>query len=53
MDGCPKDTGSFLVETTDKIYVFACDRNQLDDWTHKLCEVAFPVGTHTCTALLF
>ncbi|XP_072243244.1 docking protein 2 isoform X2 [Leuresthes tenuis] len=44
MDGCPKDTGSFLVETTDKIYVFACDRNQLDDWTHKLCEVAFPMS---------
>uniref|UniRef100_A0A672H172 IRS-type PTB domain-containing protein n=1 Tax=Salarias fasciatus TaxID=181472 RepID=A0A672H172_SALFA len=45
--GAPRDTGSFLVETTDKIYVFAADRRQLDDWTHTLCEVAFPVGTHT------
>nr|XP_020450980.1 docking protein 2 [Monopterus albus] len=44
MDGCPKDTGPFLVETTEKIYVFAADRNQLDDWTHKLCEVAFPMS---------
>uniref|UniRef100_A0A3B4G944 Docking protein 2 n=1 Tax=Pundamilia nyererei TaxID=303518 RepID=A0A3B4G944_9CICH len=42
MEGCPKDTGSFLVETTEKIYVFAADRNHLDDWTHKLCEIAFP-----------
>lgn len=49
MDGCPRDTGSFLVETTEKIYVFAADRSQLDDWTHKLCEIAFPVGTHTHT----
>ncbi|XP_037535915.1 docking protein 2-like [Nematolebias whitei] len=44
MDGCPRDTGSFLVETTEKIYVFAADRNQLDDWTHKLCEMAFPMS---------
>ncbi|XP_023147267.2 docking protein 2 [Amphiprion ocellaris] len=44
MDGCPRDTGPFLVETTDKIYVFAADRNQLDEWTHKLCEIAFPMS---------
>ncbi|XP_061586139.1 docking protein 2 [Cololabis saira] len=43
MDGCPKETGSFLVETTEKIYMFAADRSQLDDWTHKLCEIAFPM----------
>ncbi|MEQ2197921.1 hypothetical protein XENOCAPTIV_005129, partial [Xenoophorus captivus] len=47
MDGCPRDTGSFLVETTEKIFVFAADRHQLEDWTHKLCEIAFPVGTHS------
>lgn len=45
VDGGPRDTGAFLVETTEKIFVFAADRNQLDDWTHRLCEVAFPVGT--------
>ncbi|XP_070759840.1 docking protein 2 [Enoplosus armatus] len=44
MDGCPRDTGSFLIETTEKIYVFAADRQQLDDWTHKLCEIAFPMS---------
>ncbi|XP_069001419.1 docking protein 2 isoform X1 [Embiotoca jacksoni] len=44
MDGCPRDTGPFLVETTEKIYVFAVSRNQLDEWTHKLCEIAFPMN---------
>ncbi|TDH12604.1 hypothetical protein EPR50_G00048730 [Perca flavescens] len=44
MDGCPRDTGPFLIETTEKIYVFAADRLQLDDWTHKLCEIAFPTN---------
>ncbi|KAM3867595.1 docking protein 2 [Diretmus argenteus] len=44
MDSCPRDTGPFLVETTEKIYVFAADREQLDDWTHKLCEIAFPIS---------
>ncbi|XP_035496804.1 docking protein 2 [Scophthalmus maximus] len=44
VDGCPRDTGSFLVETTEKIYVFAAERNQLDDWTHTLCEIAFPAS---------
>uniref|UniRef100_A0A8C9XN25 Docking protein 2 n=1 Tax=Sander lucioperca TaxID=283035 RepID=A0A8C9XN25_SANLU len=44
MDGCPRDTGPFLIETTEKMYVFAADRLQLDDWTHKLCEIAFPRG---------
>lgn len=49
LDGCPRDTGPFLIETTEKLYVFAVHREQLDDWTHKLCEVAFPVGKHTET----
>ncbi|KAG7490871.1 docking protein 2-like [Solea senegalensis] len=44
IDGCPRDTAPFLVETTDKIYVFAADRGQVDDWTHKLCEIAFPMS---------
>uniref|UniRef100_A0A667Y8N7 Docking protein 2 n=1 Tax=Myripristis murdjan TaxID=586833 RepID=A0A667Y8N7_9TELE len=44
VDGCPRDTGPFLIETTEKIYVFAADRQQLDDWTHKLCEIAFPMS---------
>uniref|UniRef100_UPI0037E9966B docking protein 2 isoform X2 n=1 Tax=Semicossyphus pulcher TaxID=241346 RepID=UPI0037E9966B len=44
MDGCPRDTGPFLIETTEKIYMFAAQRNQLEDWTHKLCEIAFPMS---------
>ncbi|XP_019965914.2 docking protein 2 [Paralichthys olivaceus] len=44
VDGCPRDTGPFLVETTEKIYVFAAERHQVDDWTHKLCEIAFPMS---------
>ena len=52
MDGCPRDTGPFLIETTEKIYVFAAERLQLDDWTHRLCEIAFPVGTRTHTHTL-
>lgn len=44
MDGCPRDTGPFLVETTEKIFMFAADREQLDDWTQKLCEIAFPMS---------
>ncbi|KAG7217718.1 hypothetical protein INR49_021205 [Caranx melampygus] len=39
MEGCPRDTGPFLVETTEKIYVFAADRQQVDDWTHRLYEL--------------
>ncbi|KAM4615695.1 docking protein 2 isoform 2-T2 [Polymixia lowei] len=44
MEGCPRDTSAFLLETTDKLYVFAADRQHLDDWTHKLCETAFPMS---------
>ncbi|CAJ1069564.1 docking protein 2 isoform X1 [Xyrichtys novacula] len=44
MDGCPRDTGPFLIETTEKKYVFASDRQHLDDWTQKLCEIAFPMS---------
>ncbi|XP_060894143.1 docking protein 2-like isoform X2 [Labrus mixtus] len=44
MDGCPRDTGPFLIETTEKTYYFAAERQHLDDWTHKLCEIAFPMS---------
>uniref|UniRef100_A0A8C2WQ85 Docking protein 2 n=1 Tax=Cyclopterus lumpus TaxID=8103 RepID=A0A8C2WQ85_CYCLU len=44
MDGCPRDTEPFLIETSEKIYVFSADRLQLEDWTHKLCEIAFPMN---------
>ncbi|XP_056147225.1 docking protein 2 [Lampris incognitus] len=44
MDGCPKDTSAFLLETTYKLYVFSAVREQLDDWIQKLCETAFPMS---------
>lgn len=52
MDGCPRDTGPFLVETTEKTFTFAADLEQLEDWTQKLCEIAFPVRTHSLTGQL-
>uniref|UniRef100_A0A8C5G215 Docking protein 2-like n=1 Tax=Gouania willdenowi TaxID=441366 RepID=A0A8C5G215_GOUWI len=45
LDGCPRNTFPFLLETTDKIFVFATDRQQLEDWTQRLCEIAFPRGS--------
>lgn len=44
VEACPKDTAAFLIETTEKIFVFAADRLQVDDWTHRLCEIAFPMN---------
>nr|XP_057927509.1 docking protein 2-like isoform X2 [Doryrhamphus excisus] len=41
-DACPRDTASFLVETTDKTYVFAARRQHVDEWTLQLCQTAFP-----------
>lgn len=43
MEGSPKDCGQFHVETADKLFVFAAEMVELDDWTQKLCEIAFPV----------
>ncbi|XP_063050809.1 uncharacterized protein dok2 isoform X2 [Engraulis encrasicolus] len=42
MESCPRDCGPFLVETTEKLFVFAAEHAELDDWTQKLCETAFP-----------
>uniref|UniRef100_A0A3B3ZCA7 Docking protein 2 n=1 Tax=Periophthalmus magnuspinnatus TaxID=409849 RepID=A0A3B3ZCA7_9GOBI len=42
VDSAPKDTSAFLLETTEKIFVFAADRLQADEWTQRLCEIAFP-----------
>ncbi len=43
VEGCPRDCGPFLVETTEKTFVFAVEAAELDDWIQKLCEIAFPV----------
>lgn len=44
VDGCPKDCKAFLVETTEKTFVFAVEMVEIDDWMQKLCEIAFPVS---------
>ncbi|XP_035642297.1 docking protein 2 [Oncorhynchus keta] len=44
MEGSPKDCGQFHVETADKLFVFAVEMVELDDWTQKLCEIAFPMN---------
>ncbi|KAI4882849.1 hypothetical protein NFI96_022072 [Prochilodus magdalenae] len=44
VDGCPKDCKAFLVETTEKIFVFAVETVELEDWMQKLCEIAFPMN---------
>ncbi|KAF5879876.1 docking protein 3-like, partial [Clarias magur] len=42
VDGCPKECKAFLVETTEKTFVFAVEMVEVDDWMQKLCEIAFP-----------
>ncbi|CAN9512890.1 unnamed protein product [Ophioblennius macclurei] len=44
VEGRTRDTGGFLLETTDKIYVFAVERQQLEEWTRTVCEIAFPMS---------
>ncbi|XP_051964993.1 docking protein 2-like [Xyrauchen texanus] len=44
VEGCPRDCGPFLVETTEKTFVFAVETAELDDWMQKLCEIAFPMS---------
>ncbi|KAM6954524.1 docking protein 2 [Aplochiton taeniatus] len=41
-DSCPRDCSPFLIETTDKIYIFSSELCERDDWVQKLCEIAFP-----------
>ncbi|TRY65437.1 hypothetical protein DNTS_008768 [Danionella cerebrum] len=42
MSDCPKACATFLLETCDKVYVFAVLHPELKDWTQSLCEQAFP-----------
>ncbi|XP_052419687.1 docking protein 1 [Carassius gibelio] len=43
-EGCPRDCGPFLVETTEKTFIFAVEIAELEDWIQKLCEIAFPMS---------
>ncbi|NWH53564.1 DOK2 protein, partial [Fregata magnificens] len=40
--GGPKETVSFLLETTDKRYLLAAEGTEAVGWIQKLCELAFP-----------
>ncbi|XP_053482008.1 docking protein 2 isoform X2 [Ictalurus furcatus] len=56
VDGCPKDCKAFLVETTEKTFVFAVEMVEVEDWMQKLCEIAFPMnwserGATRCNSL--
>uniref|UniRef100_A0A4W5M1P0 Docking protein 2 n=1 Tax=Hucho hucho TaxID=62062 RepID=A0A4W5M1P0_9TELE len=44
IESCPKNCGQFIVETTYKRFVFSAEMAELDDWTQKLCEIAFPMN---------
>ncbi|KTG36190.1 hypothetical protein cypCar_00039994 [Cyprinus carpio] len=44
VEGCPRDCGPFLVETTEKTFIFAVEIAELEDWIQKLCEIAFPMS---------
>ncbi|XP_066570581.1 docking protein 2 isoform X2 [Amia ocellicauda] len=52
IEGCPKDCVPFLVETTEKLFVFATETSELEDWTQKLCEIAFPMNWNDRPILL-
>ncbi|XP_048856685.1 docking protein 2 [Brienomyrus brachyistius] len=41
-ENCPKDCRPFLVETTEKLFLFAAEICELEGWTQALCETAFP-----------
>lgn len=44
MEGSPRDCVPFLVETTEKVFVFAAELAEVDEWTQRLCEIAFPLN---------
>ncbi|XP_055518302.1 docking protein 2-like [Leucoraja erinacea] len=42
-DTCPSDCRAFHVETIEKLFVFAAESSEYDDWNQTLCEMAFPM----------
>ncbi|XP_056323472.1 docking protein 3 [Danio aesculapii] len=42
MADCPKDCSAFLLETSDKLYVFAGLQSEVKYWISSLCQQAFP-----------
>lgn len=47
-EACPGDNmAAFCVETVNRRLVFAADRDSCADWVDKMCQIAFPVSSHT------
>ncbi|XP_059804455.1 docking protein 2-like [Hypanus sabinus] len=42
-ESCPSDCRSFHLETIEKLFVFAVECSEYDDWNKILCEMAFPM----------
>ncbi|XP_051972046.1 docking protein 6-like [Xyrauchen texanus] len=42
MADCPKECTTFLLETSEKLYVFAAHHSEVKGWIMSLCEQAFP-----------
>ncbi|XP_051541670.1 docking protein 1-like [Myxocyprinus asiaticus] len=42
MGDCPKNCATFLMETSEKLYVFAAHHSEVKGWIMSLCEQAFP-----------
>ncbi|KAJ8347058.1 hypothetical protein SKAU_G00284590 [Synaphobranchus kaupii] len=49
---CPRGCGTFLVETTEKSFLFAAETSELGDWIQTLCEIAFPMNQGQPEALM-
>ncbi|XP_059506531.1 docking protein 1b isoform X2 [Stegostoma tigrinum] len=48
---CPKESMSaFTVETAEKLYTFAAEKQTSAEWVEKLCETAFPTPDPCCGA---
>lgn len=48
---CPKENmAAFCVETNDKMHIFAAEKNTAKEWMDTMCEIAFQVSLHLCSA---
>ncbi|GCB76310.1 hypothetical protein scyTo_0018326 [Scyliorhinus torazame] len=43
-ESCPNECQSLHLETIEKLFVFAIDSSEYDDWRQSLCELAFPMN---------
>ncbi|XP_041065902.1 docking protein 2-like [Carcharodon carcharias] len=43
-ESCPSECRSFHLETIEKLFVFAVESSEYEDWSRSLCELAFPMN---------